>query len=142
MSTSHRYWLSVLLCAGCHASPRSTGAAPLACPTVNDVTIAPCSVRAIDLLTADEIHRTHLDGLTAFDLLLQLRPEFVRARPTADGLLLGRPGLLINDAPTAGLEELRAIPAARIQQIRFVRPMEAAIYGSRFPAGVVLVSLR
>ena len=112
------------------------------CPTARDVTMAPCSVRAIDLLTAEEIHKTHVDDLTAFDLLLRLRPEFVRPRLTVDGLRLGPPGLLINGAPTAGLNELRYIPAARIQEVRFVRAMDAAIYGSRFPTGVVLVSLR
>jgi len=104
--------------------------------------MAPCSVRAIDLLTAEEIQRTSVDGLTAFDLLLRLRPEFVRPRLTVDGLRLGPPGLLINGAPSAGLDELRNISAARIQEVRFVRATEAAIYGSRFPSGVVLVSLR
>jgi hypothetical protein len=91
-------------------------------------------------LTGTEILRSELP--TAFDALMQLRPEFLRARTLQPGGQPQSPALFI-DRVLFPIETLRSIPAASVAEIRLFDRLEAITrFGPQFSAGVVLVQIR
>lgn len=94
---------------------------------------------ATDALFEDEIGRANV--MTASEAVARLRPGMLRRRPGIhgdrgadvylDGLLVG------------GAEQLDAIPAAHVHEIRFLRSLDApALYRHVAPSGIILITTK
>jgi hypothetical protein len=98
-----------------------------------------------DVLTAAEIQGAPVS--TTVDAVRLLRPEFLvpADRPSIASGVLPLPAVYIDDAHVGGPEELRTIPLAIVDQIRFLRPARARDrWGAYCPCagGVIQVRTR
>ena len=104
---------------GCASSKPKTDA------TGQQARPAPSRTRA-DLITREEIDRTVFTN--AFDLVQALRSNWLQ--PRGQDTFLGKPGQvqvrIDNTEAMGGVERLREIPAAIVDYIRWVDPVDAA----------------
>ncbi len=88
-------------------------------------------------LSAGEIAGTNAQ--TAYDAVQRLRPEFLhwtRGSVSAGAGL----AIFIDENRASSADELRAIPAESVREIRFLDASEATFrYGSGYPAGALVV---
>lgn len=104
-----------------------------------------------NVLTAAEI-ASKPELTNAYDVIKSLRPKFLRTRPSTiagnydRGLARDNPNepvLYVNGTRREGLRDLRDIPAATIEEVRFLYPNEAVTqYGSGHEVGALLITLK
>lgn len=125
----------------------ATVAVMLAAPPVlsgQDSTIPPPRVvkRIPDRITLEEIQATP-DAQDAYDLVRQLRPNFLNARSTGSAGR-SRSGVLtvwVNGAERGPLETLRTIPAHAVLEIRKISATDAMTKYGKDQNGVILVTV-
>ena len=130
-------------CVACaHARPASHGSTIAARESANHFLLPPNSRRA--LISRAEIEAiAGTSAKTAYDVVKQLRAEYLDP-PNRRGVGPAIPPVVfINDALGGGPETLSAIPWSLIEQIRHVTPREArSWYGGRYDGGMIMVRLR
>lgn len=89
-----------------------------------------------DALTGDDLMNTAASN--AYDAIHTLRPDML----TGHGL--GAPDVYIRDLrEPKGIERLREIPLAQVQQVQYVKPEDArSLSGQQSQGGALLVTLR
>jgi hypothetical protein len=121
-------WLSVLACALVVGACGSSGGR------------APAGSR--DVLTAEEIRES--TGHTAYDVIQQLRPQFLRLRP-ARSVQAGQvePVVYVDNIRVGGVASLRNIRSSDIEEIRHVGASDATTrFGTGHLGGAILIRLR
>ena len=97
--------------------------------------------RSADVITAAEMAAANLP--TAFDVVERLRPHFLRPRgPTT---LVSDTRLVIyqDNLNLGGVDMLRQIRAAELQEIRFLSASDATTrFGTGHPGGAIIVTTR
>ena len=88
-----------------------------------------------DVMTADEIDESQ--ATTAYQAIERLRPRFLLTRVDL-GPTLPRLVFLNGMVLSGGVDELRAIAASDVREIRFVRAIDAAT--EHFGGGIFVVS--
>ncbi len=96
------------------------------------------------VIAAWEIKQIESQATNAYDVVQLLRPRFFQVRsksaPGNNPLWGEGPGVLIDEVPRGGLEELRGIPVSSLREIRYLSGPDAANrYGVEFHAGAILV---
>ena len=88
------------------------------------------------MLTGDQLMNTA--GANAYDAIHTLRPEML----TGHGL--GAPDVYIRDLrEPKGVERLKEIPLAQVQQVQYLKPEDArSLSGQQSQGGALLVTLR
>jgi hypothetical protein len=96
--------------------------------------------RSSDVITQEEIEAS--EGLTAFDVVQQLRPQFLR--PAGGGAAGGDPvRVYIDGARRGGIAELRTVQRTSVAQIRYVSSNDATLrYGTGHRSGAIEVTTR
>lgn len=95
------------------------------------------------VLTGEEIRGS--TALTAFDVVQQLRPQYLRARGqrTLQRADAGEPVIYVDNLRAGGIDALRTIRAGEIEEIRYLTPSEATTrYGTGHLGGAIAVVLR
>ncbi len=96
------------------------------------------------LISAVELQQ--VDDLTLYDAVRRLRPHFLRSRTaTVEGKAMVVPVMLYVDGERMeSLDELRRLPVAEVQEVRFYEPQLANTYFGRYnnAGGAIAVSLR
>jgi len=109
-----------------------------------DPSIAP--QRTSDVLTAVELSTVAgVAGISLYDALVRLRSRFLNSREVRTSIVPSHvpPAVFVNGSHWGGPEALRGIPASRVADVQYVRPMDALHrFGPAYPAGVILVRLR
>ena len=93
-----------------------------------------------DVLTHAEI--TASNATTAFELLQQLRPQFLRSRgvPSMRDPSAGYPVVYMNDVRRGGIDTLRSILVEEVDEIRFFSAADATTrWGTGHAGGVIQV---
>lgn len=119
--------------------------APSAASLVAVLLVTACAVSGTrrssgSVLTRDEI--SSANGATAFEVLQELRPHFLRGRGPASGMnpTAAYPTVYVNDFRAGGLDALRSIRVAEIEEIRFISGSDATTrWGTGHGAGVIQV---
>ena len=97
-----------------------------------------------DLITSEELRQTEAEDLSAFLAIQRMRPQWLRGR--AVGSLGGGsalPKVLVEEAPYGEVDDLRSMGVSDIDEMRFLGAADATTrFGTGYPAGVILVSLR
>jgi hypothetical protein len=96
-----------------------------------------------DVLTAEEIQQA--SGATAYDVVQQLRPQFLRVRSgrTIQGGGPTGPIVYVDNIRSGGLDALRMIRAESVSEIRYINAADATTrFGTGHMAGAILVRLR
>jgi hypothetical protein len=96
-----------------------------------------------DVLTAEEISRA--SGMTAYDVVQQLRPQFLRIRTgrSTQGSGEAEPVIYVDNIRSGGLAALRNIRAESVEEIRYIGASDATTrFGTGHMAGAILVRLR
>jgi hypothetical protein len=96
-----------------------------------------------DVLTAEEISRA--SGMTAYDVVQQLRPQFLRIRTgrSVQGSGQIEPVIYVDNIRSGGLAALRDIRAESVEEIRYIGASDATTrFGTGHMAGAILVRLR
>jgi hypothetical protein len=117
----------------------STGSAA-ACASAGGSTVtvpAPAAGGALHVLTAEEMRRDAVSGVSLYEVVRELRPGFMRSRGV-------EPAVLINGRYAGPLAVLREIPVRSVREVRLVRGVEVPlVYGPRLRGATVLdVALR
>ena len=96
-----------------------------------------------DLLTSEEIlQRPDTD---AFTIIQQLRPGWLRARPTSsfDPAANNDPYVFVDDSRYGPLNSLYQLRSANIEQIEFISATDATTrFGTGFPGGIIRVIIK
>jgi hypothetical protein len=96
-----------------------------------------------NVITRDEM--LHADVSTAYDAIVRLRPAFLRSHGNATmndpgGVL---PRVYIGTDRLGGINDLRDVDVARVEEIRYINPLDAqTLYGINHTGGVILVVRR
>lgn len=96
-----------------------------------------------DVITAAEIARLHVS--TAYDVVQNLRPEFLRSRGTAS---IRNPVpetaiVYVDGVRTGGIEALHSLPRDVLHEIRYLSGTDATtIYGTGHGGGAIQVTTR
>jgi hypothetical protein len=93
-----------------------------------------------NVLTREEISRSN--GATAFEVVQELRPHYLRARGPSSGMnpAPAYPTVYLNDFRAGGLEALRSIRIVEIEEIRYISAADATTrWGTGHTAGVIQV---
>lgn len=124
----------------------SAGALVMACATGGNGSTAAASATSDsasssrtssrDMLTGDQLMNTA--GANAYDAIQTLRPEML----TGHGL--GAPDVYIRELrEPKGVERLKEIPLAQVQQVQYLKPEDArSLRGQQSQGGALLVTLR
>ena len=98
-----------------------------------DTAAAPSS--ALGVMTQSEIFESR--ATTAYDAIARKRPMFLVSKvdlaPTAER------EVYLNGIRLGGVNELRAIPASEVKEIRFVRAIDGVAFGVGRSGGAILV---
>ena len=97
-----------------------------------------------DLITSEDLRQTDLQSSTAFQAIQRMRPQWLRARAVGS---LGRgsifPKVMVDESQYREIDDLRSMSVSDIDEMRFLGPADATTrFGTGYPAGVILVSLR
>jgi hypothetical protein len=145
MTASHRmgryFAAAALVCAGALVMACSTGgqgSGATASPGAGSAgkSSASTSTSSRDALTGEEMLNTAATNV--YDALHTLRPEML----TGHGL--GAPDVYIRDLrEPKGVERLREIPVAQVQQVQYVKPENARnLSGQQSQGGALVVTMR
>ena len=119
-----------------------TGACISACSASSASTRPFISGAGREVLTAAEIVAARVTDV--YQAVAQLRPEFLRRRPTAL-TYAGQPtvpmSIYVDEMPFGTTESLRYIPLDRVRLIRYLSPTEANLkFGGAHPGGAIIVT--
>jgi hypothetical protein len=74
-------------------------------------------------------------GSNAFDLIQQLRPQYLRRRGASQA-----PAVFLDNIPRGGVDALRQIPALDVAEIRYLDSRAATQqFGTGYSGGIILV---
>ena len=122
--------VAIFLALGCGSAP------------VNTVVGAPGHR---DVLFDAEIQSARTPGMTAYDLLAHLRPEFLRSRGTnsfRDTTPL-RAVVYIDGLKYGSVEQMKNLSAERVFQVRYLSAADATTrYGMDHGGGAILITTR
>ncbi len=115
-----------------------------------DTTKAPKLKRQPNVIVVEEIDAIRTEVSTARDIVLRLRPGFLRTRGAssfgnaANGATTPSLQVVVDGAPRAGgPSALDQIPAMTVREIRYINAADASIrYGTGYDAGAILVITR
>jgi hypothetical protein len=96
-----------------------------------------------DVLTAEEISRA--SGMTAYDVVQQLRPQFLRLRSARSTQAAGHaePVVYVDNIRAGGLDALRGVRAESVEDIRYIGASDATTrFGTGHMGGAILVRIR
>jgi hypothetical protein len=97
------------------------------------------------VLTLEEIQGARATGWTAWDLISQLRPEFLRSRG-ASSLRSIEPTtavVYVDDIRYGELESLRTMSADQIHRVQYVNAADATTrYGTDHFGGAILITTK
>jgi hypothetical protein len=88
-----------------------------------------------DVMTAAEISESR--ATTAYEAIERLRPRFLLTNVDL-GPTVPRQ-VYLNGVALGGFNELRTIPASSVREIRFVRAIDSAPFGTAHSEGAILV---
>jgi hypothetical protein len=94
-------------------------------------------------ITSEEIRES--SGLTAHEIVQQLRPQFLRVRGSRSisGSQVSEPVVYVDNIRMGGLSSLREIRASAIEEIRYIGAADATTrWGTGHMGGAILVILR
>ena len=95
-----------------------------------------------NVITAAEIVASKVSD--AYQAVTQLRPDFLRRRPSSVTMTQARPNAVsvyLDELPFGTVESLRSVPLDRVRIIRYLTPFEADMrWGGSHPAGAILVT--
>lgn len=97
------------------------------------------------VLTLEEIQASHTSGSSAYDLIAQLRPEFLRSRGSSSLRRTETPKAVVYvDAMRYGdIGSLRTVSAAQIQYIQYLSALDATTrFGTNHFGGAILISTK
>ena len=98
-----------------------------------------------NVLTLEEIQGARATGWTAWDLISQLRPEFLRSRG-ASSLRSIEPTtavVYVDDIRYGELESLRTMSADQIHRVQYVNAADATTrYGTDHFGGAILITTK
>jgi hypothetical protein len=126
-----------ILAAACLTVALACGSAP------NHTTGAIAGHR--DVISAAEVESYRTAGMTAYDLVSHLRPEYLRNRGINDftQTTAGTATVYLNGSPYGQLDALRSVDAAIVTQIQYLSASDATTrFGIDHTAGVILVTTR
>ncbi|MCI0437071.1 MAG: hypothetical protein L0271_26035 [Gemmatimonadetes bacterium] len=87
-------------------------------------------------ITTEELDAASVN--TVYDVIQQLRPQFLRTRPGS-----GSAVVYVDGARRGGTEELRRMDKSSVAEIRYVDGQEATmLYGTGHGGGAILVTSR
>jgi hypothetical protein len=97
-----------------------------------------------NVITNAELRQTDAEGLTAFQAIQRMRPQWLRGRGVDSfGGGAALPKVLVEEAPFGEVDDLRSMDAYDVDEIRFLSAADATTrFGTGYPAGAILVSLR
>jgi hypothetical protein len=94
------------------------------------------SIRADrNVLTESQI--AHSQATTAYEAIERLQPMFLLSKIDLEGRAARQ--VYLNGVALGGLDELRAIPASSLREIRFVRSIDAPAFGTAQFGGMILL---
>ena len=97
--------------------------------------------RSADVITAADMAAVNLP--TAFDVVERLRPHFLRPRGPTTVVSDTRLVVYQDNLNLGGVEMLRQIRAAELQEIRFLSASDATTrFGTGHPGGAIIVTTR
>ena len=98
--------------------------------------------RSPNAITTAELRQA--EGLTAFQAIQQMRPRWLRGRGVSSvfgGLIL--PKVVVDETQYREIQDLRSMSVSAIAELRFLSAADATTrFGTGYPAGAILVSLR
>ena len=97
-----------------------------------------------NVMTTEELRQTDAEGLSAFQVIQRMRPQWLRSRGVGSfGGGSSLPKVLVEEAPFGEVDDLRRMDASEIDELRFLSAADATTrFGTGYPAGAILVSLR
>ena len=97
-----------------------------------------------DLITSEELRQTDSEGLSAFQAVQRMRPQWLRGRGVGSfGGGLELPKVMVEESPYGEVDDLRSMNVSDIDEMRFLGAAEATTrFGTGYDAGAILVSLR
>jgi hypothetical protein len=97
--------------------------------------------RSADVITAEDMAAVNLP--TAFDVVERLRPHFLRPRGPTTVVSDTRLVVYQDNLNLGGVDMLRQIRAAELQEIRFLSASDATTrFGTGHPGGAIIVTTR
>ena len=96
-----------------------------------------------DVLTAAEISQS--GGATAYEVIAQLRPEFLRSRGLSSLLAATAPTAVVymDNVQLGGLEVLRTVGAQTISRVEYLSASDATTrFGTDHTGGAILISTK
>ena len=97
------------------------------------------------LLTADEIQSSRSVGSSAYDLISQLRPEFLRSRGRASlqDMSPVTAVIYVDDIRFGELDSLRKLGADQIYNVRYIGASDATTrFGTDHLGGAILINTK
>ena len=97
-----------------------------------------------NVITTAELRQADAEGLSAFQAIQRMRPQWLRGRGVGSfGGGAALPRVLVEEAPFGEVDDLRSMDASDIEELRFLGAADATTrFGTGYPAGAILVSLR
>lgn len=96
-----------------------------------------------DVLTAAEISQS--GGATAYEVIAQLRPEFLRSRGISSLLAATAPTAVVymDNVQVGGLDVLRTVGAQAISRVEYLSASDATTrFGTDHTGGAILISTK
>ena len=95
-----------------------------------------------NVITTAELRQA--EGLTAFQAIQQMRPRWLRGRGLRSvfgGAIF--PKVVVDETQYREIDDLRSMVVSEIDELRFIGAADATTrFGTGYPAGAILVSLR
>ena len=97
-----------------------------------------------NVITTADLREMDAEGLTAFQTIQRMRPQWLRSRGVGSfGGGSSLPKVLVEEAPFGEVDDLRSMDVSEIDELRFLGAADATTrFGTGYPAGAILVSLR
>ena len=95
------------------------------------------------VIATEELRQIEAEGLSAFQAIQRMRPQWLRGRGVGSFGGGSMPMVLVEESPFGGVDDLRSMDVAEIAELRFLSAADATTrFGTGYPAGAILVSLR
>jgi hypothetical protein len=118
--------------------------AVLACGSAPNHTVTAISGHR-DIIPTAEIESYRTAGMTAYDLVVHLRPEYLRNRGINNfrSATAVTATVYLNGSAYGGIDSLKNLDAASISQVQYLSASDATTrFGTDHAAGAILVSTR
>jgi hypothetical protein len=97
-------------------------------------------------ISAEQLRELDPEGLSAYEVVRRLRPNWLRTRATATfggGASAPLPRVVLDGAPGGDVSDLERIRAVEVAGMDFLSASDATTrFGTNYPAGAVLVRTR